>query len=146
MINGFIKQFTDKDLGNIIKIKNRYYLADKDLAELKSRIRLEPETIGLYLGEETGKGFKPSPALIDEIAKISDRKVFVNEKAEMLFLCGRDIFQDSIARFNAKEGIVLAQNEKDENLGYGRIVKDGNKILVRNLLDKGEYLRKEMKR
>jgi ribosome biogenesis protein Nip4 len=144
MIHNFIKQFTEKKIEGIIKIANRYYLAEEGLLQLKNSIKLEPEGVGLYLGEETKKGFKPSPALIDEIAKISDRKIFVNHKAEMLFLCGRDIFEKSVIKFNTKEGIILVQNERDENLGYGNITLENNKVIINNLLDKGIYLRSEM--
>lgn len=149
MISDFIRNFTDKDIGNIIKIKDKYYLADKELVELKQKIKFEPESAGLFLGEEMKNGFKPSPALIDEIAKISDRKVFVNEKGEWLFLCGRDLFGKSVTKANADNGFVLVQNSKDENLGYGKFVGDianKEKSVIKNLLDKGDYLRREMTR
>lgn len=147
MISDFIRNFTDKNIGNITKIRNEYYLADKELLELKQKIKPEPEYIGLFLGEEMKNGFKPSPALIDEIAKISGRKVFVNDKGEWLFLCGRDIFGKSVTKADATQGLVLVQNSKDENLGYGKIVGDianKEKSVIKNLLDKGDYLRREM--
>ena len=147
MISDFIRNFIDRNIGNITKIRNKYYLADKELLELKQKIKHEPEYIGLFLGEEMKNGFKPSPALIDEIAKISGRKVFVNDKGEWLFLCGRDIFGKSITKANANGGFVLVQSMKDENLGYGKIVgniTNKERIVVKNLLDKGEYLRREM--
>lgn len=146
MINSFIRQFTDRSIGNVVKVGDRYYLADKELVELKDKVKLEPYSIGLFLGADVN-GFKPSPALVDEIAKISDKKVFVNDKAENLFLCGRDIFGKSIVKANADKGFVLVQNEKDENLGYGKVVADiglKDKAVVKNLLDKGSYLRIEM--
>lgn len=143
----FIRQFTDKSLGNVTKVGNRYYLADKELVELKDKIKLEPYSIGLYLGEDTRKGFRPSPALIELLAKYSDKKIFLNEKASYLFICGRDVFGKSIIKADVNKGLVLVQNEKDENLGHGRIVADINeinKVVVKNLLDKGSYLRIEM--
>jgi 60S ribosome subunit biogenesis protein NIP7 len=147
MIADFIRDFTDKSIGNIIKIRNRYYLADKELVELKQKIKLEPEAIGLFLGEEIKNDFKPSPALIDEIAKISTRKIFVNEKGEWLFLCGRDLFGKSVIKANTNYGLVLVQSMRDENLGYGKFIgniNDKERIVIKNLLDKGDYLRREM--
>jgi 60S ribosome subunit biogenesis protein NIP7 len=147
MISDFIRNFTDKNIGNITKIRNKYYLADKELVELKQKIKAEPESIGLFLGEDAKEGFKPSPALIDEIAKISSRKVFVNDKGEWLFLCGRDLFGKSIVKANVNDGLVLVQSMKDENLGYGKVIgdiKNKERIVIKNLLDKGDYLRREM--
>ncbi|MBW2987614.1 hypothetical protein KY336_03620, partial [Candidatus Woesearchaeota archaeon] len=37
---------------------------------------------------------------------------------------------------------VLVQNKKDENLGYGKIVRKG-KVFVLNLMDRGDFLRRE---
>ncbi|MBW2991927.1 hypothetical protein KY345_01780 [Candidatus Woesearchaeota archaeon] len=144
MIKEFLREFGVENLDNVVKIRNRYYLADKELTDLKDKINLEPESIGLFLGFDGRTEFKPSPALIDEIAKVSDRKVFVNNKAEMLFLCGRDIFGKSVMETNVRNGLVLVQNSKDENLGYGKVVNRGK--LIRNILDKGSYLRREMKK
>lgn len=147
MIYRFIKRFTDKIFDNVVKIKNKYYLSGKDLIELRKKIRLDVESIGLYLGDENKKVFNPSPALIEEISKVTDKKVFVNKKAEMLFVCGRDLFSKSVLKTNSKDGFVLVQNERDENLGYGKVVgnlSENNKIFIKNLLDKGIYLRKEM--
>ena len=144
MINEFIQQFTEKKIENITKINNRHYLAEEELLSLKDKIRLNPESIGLFLGEETRNGFRPSLALLEELAKISDRKVFLNKKAELLFICGRDIFGKSTMQTHLKKGLVLVQNERDENLGYGRFADQGK--LIKNIMDKGDYLRREMRK
>jgi len=81
--------------------------------------------------------------LIDVISEISQKKVFISQKAEWLFLCGRDVFEDSITKKYSDEKIVLVQNEKDENLGYGVFIKKGKEKILKNLLDKGFYLRRE---
>jgi ribosome biogenesis protein Nip4 len=147
MIADFISQFTDRKIENIIKIKGKYYLVSRELNELRQKIKPEPEYIGLFLGEETKNCFKPGLALIDEIAKISDRKVFVNDKGEWLFLCGRDLFGKSVVKSNVNNGLVLVQSMKDENLGYGKFVgniANKGKTVIKNILDKGDYLRREM--
>ena len=67
-----------------------------------------------------------------------------------MFLCGRNVLPSSIAKNpnGLTEGLVLVQNERDENLGYGKIIDDINnspmRIVVKNFLDKGDFLRREM--
>jgi len=114
MIQDFIQQFTDKKI-ETTKLENKYFLADKELIKLKETIKQTPYAIGLFLGEDTKKGFRPSPALLELIAKSSEKKIVVNKKAEWLFLCGRDIFSKSIVRKNTRKGVALIQNEIDEN-------------------------------
>lgn len=139
-VNKFISQFTDKNIGFIVKQGRRYFLTEKKQQELSKKTGKDFFSIGLFLGESKNE-LKPSPALIDLIAKLSDKKVFITKKAEWLFLCGRDVFEESIVKKNVSQGLVLVQNERDENLGYGKILSKGDKIFVKNILDKGAYLR-----
>jgi ribosome biogenesis protein Nip4 len=142
----FIKQFTDKEFKNIIKIRDSFYLVDDEILEIKNRISDEPQSIGIYLGQEN----KPSLALLELIAKHSDRKIFVDEKGEFLFLCGRNLMGRSIKKYNVDEGVVLIQNMNDENIGYGKVTgnltrrDNEEKIVVKNILDRGNFLRREM--
>lgn len=135
-IKKFVSQFSDKQILNIEKIERKYFLVDEEQKKLSKEIGRNPFSSGIFLGEQK-KRFEPSPALIDMIASLSDRKVFINKEAEWLFLCGRDVFEQNIVKKNVKEGIVLVQNEEDENLGYGKLINNG----VKNILDKGVYLR-----
>jgi|SRR3989344_664143 len=148
-INQFASQFAvNLDDSKLVKIGKHYYYADKSLSEIRSKITRDVFSLGIYLGEQD-KHFNPSPGFIDILAKLaSKRKVFVNKKAEGLFLYGRNILLDSISKNpeNIREGIVLVQNEKDENLGYGLFQTQGKDIVVKNLLDKGWYLRKEQRK
>ncbi len=141
MIENFIRKFTDKKIGEITEMGNQFFLADRELLELKNKIKDEPFSFGTFLGEVRKNNFCPSIALLDMLSKLSDRKVFVNEKAEWLFLCGRDLFEEGIVKKNADRGFVLVQNKLDENLGYGEIVS--GRIAVKNFLDKGDFLRRE---
>ncbi len=145
-LNEFIGAFTSEKIEDAIKIRNSYYEIDQDLANLKDRVNKELFSGGMFLGEMKGKEFLPSISLINWLSRRSDRKIFVNKKAAWLFLCGRDLFGAGILRSDAKEGLVLVQNEADENLGYGKIVDDlskRDKVVVENLLDKGDFLRRE---
>ena len=142
MVDSFIRQFTDEDLGDIIEIKRRYFLVNDTLKRANVQ---DPAYIGIYLGERKGS-FRPSPALLELIAEKSGKKLFVDKKGEWLFLCARDLFGRSILRSNVKQGLVLVQNEQDQNLGYGKIINSLEKkdqVVVKNLLDRGAYLRDE---
>ncbi|MBI2135775.1 hypothetical protein HYU06_01765 [Candidatus Woesearchaeota archaeon] len=154
---------------SIANIDGSLFLTTKDSLEIADEIMKRsnesPYALGTFLGNisnvKTGNNpnsaiknnnhyarkFIPSPAFPDLLAEKSQKKVTVNAKAEWLFLCGRDVFESSVMKKNSglsnselKPGnLVLVQNEKDENLGVGRA---GEKI-IRNLLDKGSYLRDE---
>jgi len=138
MINDFIKQFTDEKF-NWIKEKNQFYLVQPKLLELKNKIPLEPESMGICLGKQKSKRFDPSIELIKLLAKVSDKKVYINEKAAWLFICGRDVFSKSIVKSTVKKGLCLVMNAKEECIGYGEFSSKG----VKNILDIGEYLRME---
>ncbi len=140
MINKFIKSFTKKDLGNIINIGKKYYLVNSQLLKIKEKIGEEIFSIGVYLGEVKNEKFSPSIEFVNILSKLSDKKVFVNDKTEWLFVCGRDVFKKSIVSGDWFEGdFVFVQNSKDENLGLGRFDRRD----VKNIIDKGLYLRME---
>jgi ribosome biogenesis protein Nip4 len=144
-LKDFISKFT-KEKFDIIEIKKRFFIASKEQIEMMEKIKekegIVPESMGVFLGEITKKKFKPSLALLDLLAKHSDRKIFVDDKAEWLFLCKKDVFNESVTKCDVKTGLVLVQNKNDENLGYGKIVRKG-KVFVQNLMDRGDFLRRE---
>ncbi len=144
----FIHVFTEKDIGSVTKIGRRYYLASNDLIDLSRLTNNQPDSLGVLLGEDKKDRFYPSLALIGILSKVSDKKVFIDSKSEWLFLCGRDIMAGSVMKSNSSSGMVLVQNEKGENLGLGKIVgKIGSPqktIVIKNIIDRGDYLRREM--
>ncbi len=139
----FVSNFTDEEIPAVYKKGREYYLVPAKVEQQAKKISRDPSSIGLYLGEEKNKKFMASPALLELIAKKSEVKVFVGEKAEWLFLCGRDVFEKSMFKMNVKTGIVLVQNKRDENIGLGKLDKEKGSILLTNLLDRGDYLRRE---
>jgi ribosome biogenesis protein Nip4 len=146
-ISRFVRQFGKEQSvklpeENIRKIGRRNYLVSEDLWNLKLSLDRDSYSVGLFLGEEKDR-FYPSPALLDLISldTSADRRVFVNDKAEWLFLCGRNILESSITKKTVSEGMVLVQNKKDENLGYGTFLKQGDVTVIKNILDRGSYLR-----
>jgi ribosome biogenesis protein Nip4 len=144
LFNKFTKQFTNADIVDVHRVGRNFYKAEERLWNIKNGVNRDMYAIGTFLGEEK-MGFSPSPALIDLISKFSDaqsKKIFVNKKAEWMFLCGRNVLSDSIAKNPSSlfEGLVLVQNEQDENLGYGQFKKEDT-LIIKHILDKGRYLR-----
>jgi len=75
--------------------------------------------------------------------------VFVDKKGEWLFLCGRDLMKGSIEKAHATDGLVLVQNQNDENIGLGRVLvvlsdrsQRKDKIVIKNVKNRGEFLGK----
>ncbi len=91
--------------------------------------------------------FKPSPYLLGMINNKTNRKIVVNEKAEWLFICGRDIHGKNItASCDVNEDdFVLILNELNECLGYAQISKmhNGEIKMLKNVYDIGDFLRRE---
>jgi len=146
IFNRFISSFDiDIPKENILYVGKNYFYASKELKETREKIKRDIYSAGIYLGEEKND-FIPSPALIEMISKMpgsEHRKIFVNDKAEWLFVCGRNILESSITKnpSNIRQGLVFVQNSSDENLGYGIFDQQGKDLIVKNLLDKGKYLR-----
>ena len=153
IIVDFIKKFTKEDIkkviGNrvLIKIKKNFYAANSEQIDLLNKLNIDIEHIGIYLGKEDDKKFAPSINFIDMISKQSDKKICVDAKGEWMFLCKNNILQMAVKKKSEslkKNDLVFVQNMNDENLGYG-LFADETHNAVRGLLDKGDYLRREMK-
>lgn len=143
--NAFVRGFSNQEMDNVVKIGRNYFLTTQDLINIKENVNKDIFSMGIFMGEHKDR-FYPSPACVDIISSLSDataRKIMVNKKAEWLFLCGRNILMESVTKnpHSITEGLVLVQNERNENLGYGLFRKEGKDLVVRNLLDKGKYLR-----
>jgi ribosome biogenesis protein Nip4 len=148
LFNKFTQQFTNTELTDIRRVGRNFYRAEDRLWNIKSGVDRDIYSIGMFMGEER-MGFSPSPALVDLLSKLPDtqsRKIFVNKKAEWMFLCGRNVLSDSITKNpgDLSDGLVFVQNEKDENLGYGQFKKEDT-LIIKHILDKGRYLRLDEK-
>ncbi|MBW2972501.1 hypothetical protein KY359_05685 [Candidatus Woesearchaeota archaeon] len=150
-LHSFTARFTDMRLLHVEKIGRQYFQVLPELKELmdktRKNLRREPFSAGLFLGELKGKVFRPSVVLIDLIGRASEHWVMVDEKAEWLFLCGRDIFAKSVVKTTVTSGLAIVRSRKGEVLGYGKVtgkLKDGDKVFLRNMLDRGDFLRREM--
>jgi ribosome biogenesis protein Nip4 len=131
----------------IIKKESRYFLLNETL---KGLIKRDFFYAGIYLGKVKNGRFFPSFNLLAMIAEEKANKIIVNSKAEWLFICGRDILKEGIieASGSKKKGdYALVLNRHGECLGFGQIVKNLDEIkegvALRNILDVGDFLRKE---
>jgi len=152
LLNEFCEEFglTEADIGHLTRLGRRCFLTLEDQEPLIVKLKKDLFGAGVYLGEEKQR-FEPSAALLEIIAgKTSEHKTVVDERAAWLFLCGRDILDKGLitAAEPTRNGYLLVQNEHDENLGYGRKPtpkdrKRGHDMAVKNLLDRGNFLRRE---
>ena len=150
-INDFVEQFNANiilDENQIVRNRNRYYLLSKNL---KQKIPKGFFYAGEYLGAVKGASFFPSFLLLAKIAQTKANKVIVDKKTAWLFICGRDIFRQGILKGNnlKKGDYTLIINEHNECLGFGKIminlrgVPDSKEVAVKNILDLGDFLRRE---
>ena len=137
--------------GNVKEV----YALTPELAEfLKSGVKVvEVVSAGIKVGE-VGKRFRLTLEGAFFLAKTKKKRVYVNKKGEMLFLYGRDIFASSVMKASQdirENDVVFVCNTRGDILGIGRSRYDGDRIrsveedrvVVENLVDRGEYLRKE---
>jgi ribosome biogenesis protein Nip4 len=100
---------------------------------------------GCYLGRDRRR-FEPSSILLQTLAsEPGTRKVHVGRDAAWLWVCGRDVFQ---ANIEAVEGeLTLGSHclvvHGGRCIGYGRYETAGDRRIVRNLFDLGDFLRRE---
>ena len=132
----------------ILEKSQRYYLLNPRLKKVGQE---DFFYAGLYLGK-VGKngGFFPSFNLLNLLVDVAANKVVVNRKAAWLFICGRDVFGTGIVKVmgsKRKGDATLVLNEFGECLGFGTIMDNLNasegKVAVKNVLDVGDFLRRE---
>jgi ribosome biogenesis protein Nip4 len=150
LIRDFVSLFgaeisLDEDF--LVKRGNKYFLLNEELRTTR------PEDFfyaGSFLGEKRKREFMPGFELLRLIAEKRANKIVVDKKTGWLFICGRDIFRRGITEVigSSKEGDhVLVLNRHGECLGFGKVVSDLDKkksgVVVRNILDIGDFLRRE---
>lgn len=151
-LRGFLAKFDsnmslDEEL--VVRKESRYYLLSRQLQKVAA-----PDFFhaGTYLGKTKDGAFFPSFSLLTMMSKGNSNKVTVDAKTEWLFICGRDIFKRGIIEIKGskRKGIyTLILNESQECLGFGRILRnpdqerDENRPTIKNVLDIGDFLRRE---
>ena len=151
-ITDFASQFGVQialNLDLMVEKTGRFYLVNP---ALKPLVRQDFFSAGVYLGKAKEGKFFPSFYLLGMLAKKEANRVILDRKAAWLFICGRDVLRKSIVRVQGsgrKDTNTLVFNEFGECLGFGRIVEPlrgaavDNGVVVRNVLDVGDFLRRE---
>ena len=133
----------------IVKKADRYFLLNQKLQRL---VRKDFYYVGVYLGKIKNGVFFPSFNLLAMLAKGRASKIVVGRKAAWLFICGRDVFRRGLLTMRGsrrKGDYVLVMNDFGECLGFGKILCNldsdvqGTKVVVKNISDLGDFLRRE---
>ncbi len=158
VIKSALRSFRSEDFlrENVILVNDskEVFALSKDLSNFIKRFKLNYVCIGIKVGEVGCRRFRFSLEGTFYLIKRERKKVYVDERGEMLFLYGRDIFARSVVGItdDVKENdIVFVCNTKGDILGLGKSRFDAGKykevdedrVVVENLIDRGEYLRKE---
>src|SRR5918997_1888517 len=104
-------------------VKKREVLVSTDaLLDILSKVTLQPDEMGLAVGQIRNKKFIPSLSGAEIIAKPSTRfpYVMINETGEALVLYGRDIFGDSVKEVSKgldQSQTALILNPNRETIG-----------------------------
>jgi ribosome biogenesis protein Nip4 len=151
-ITDFASQFGVQIALNVdlmVETAGRFYLVNP---ALKPLIRKDFFSAGVFLGKAKEGKFFPSFTLLGMLAKMGANRIILDKKSAWLFICGRDVLGKSILRVQGpgkKDTNTLVFNEFGECLGFGRIAEklsvsaESNEIVVRNVLDIGDFLRRE---
>jgi ribosome biogenesis protein Nip4 len=121
----------------------RFAVSEEVAAHIRDRGRMV--YAGKLLGRTKGE-FIPSAALLRELGVVQGpNKLWVDERVGWLFVCGRDIFAENILKSEGevKEGTCLLVMMGGDCLGYGKIEKRDGKMIVANIFDVGDFLRRE---
>ena len=132
----------------LVVLGEEVFLSKSSSEELEKKIELQKVVYcGVKRGTIKDGIFIPGPNFLNDIVPFLDELnyVIVNERAEWLFLCGRDVFKEGIVRKSLSRGNALVLNERMECLGYGKIETNGSQV-IKNIFDLGDFLRRERKR
>ena len=133
----------------VVEKAGRYFLLNEALQKVA---RKDFYYAGTYLGKVKNGKFFPSFNLLAMLARGEANKIVVEKKAAWLFICGRDVFRKGVVavRGSRKKGAhTLVLNEFGECLGFGKIIGSlneaakKNEVVVRNVSDIGDFLRRE---
>jgi len=129
---------------DVVRINDKYFTLSPTLRDgLKARKGLV--YAGRYLGRDR-RLFQPSAPLLEALAgEPGTRKVHVGRDAAWLFACGRDLFEESVEK--AEPELILGAHYLvvygGRCVGYGRYETAGDRHIIRNLFDIGDFLRRE---
>jgi ribosome biogenesis protein Nip4 len=149
-LDDFVSRFGTQitlDGNFIVKKQGRYFLLSENVKRLTSKGFYYA---GTYLGKVKDGKFFPSFNLLNIVAQKKASRIDIEKKAEWLFICGRDVFEQGITKVtgSTKKGdYILVLNSYGECLGFGKILRNLDRKrrgpAVENILDIGDFLRRE---
>ena len=150
MLWSFIKLFTTKKVFDehvLLRNGSSWYVVNDAIRALIPRFSFRPVFSGLLLGREVSSGFIPSVHLLQCLVPVAESSVTVSDKGAWLFICGRDLWSESITSskgFCSSKSRVLVLNNSGECIGLGEVTQklSARGLVVRNLYDIGWFVRK----
>ena len=133
------------DEEGVVKVNNKRFTLDEGLLGLIVR-RDNLVYAGRFMGKNR-REFHPSAILLRELTSEEGppNRVHVDREVGWLFVCGRDIFEESALRVEGgfKEGTLSLVMMDGHYLGYGRVQSSEGRRILKNLFDIGDFLRRE---
>ena len=128
----------------VTRINDKYFTIGPVLID-RLRVREGLVYAGRYLGRDR-RLFEPSSLLLQMLAsEPGTYKVHVGRAAAWLFVCGRDLFEESVEEIEPR--LILGAHylvvHGGRCVGYGRYETAGERRVLRNLFDLGDFLRRE---
>lgn len=130
--------------GERLNLNNRRFVVNQEVSRHiydKGRLVYAGKLLGRTKGE-----FIPSAFLLSKLGYLKGpNKIWVDEKIGWLYVCGRDVFEDSIQRSEGvfEEGAYFLLMLGENCLGYGRVEAIEGRRMLRNIFDLGDFLRRE---
>ena len=129
---------------NVYAVRKLAYEAVKSITGAHT-----PFVIGIQVAVALGRLLVPALGMLSIMKRhrISPENhyIVVGEKAALLFTYGRDVFGESVVslkqRNRCKDTPLIVATSQGDLLGFGRPVRRNGRLLIRNLLDVGWYLR-----
>ena len=133
-----------KPAGERLSLNNRRFAVTSLVtAQIHDKGRLV--YAGKLLGRTKGE-FIPGAGLLRELGRMEGpNKVWVDERVGWLFVCGRDIFAESIIKSEGKlaDGAYFLVMMGGDCLGYVRVEAQRGRTTLMNIFDVGDFLRRE---
>ncbi|MDO8660567.1 MAG: hypothetical protein Q7K43_01640, partial [Candidatus Woesearchaeota archaeon] len=95
----FIKLFTQTKLldeKSVLRNGTSWYLVTDSIRQLTTRFSFRPVFCGALLGRDVSSGFIPSVGLLQLLVAHTPSTVTVSDKGAWLFICGRDLWSESL--------------------------------------------------
>lgn len=134
------------DEEKLLKVNTKRFVVDGKLSDFVLD-RRQLVYAGRYLGK-TRREFLPSSILLDELSRVEGlNRIHVDAETAWLFVCGRDIFGENVRRMEGEfaGGNAFLVMFGGSCLGYGVVEPSEGRLILRNVLDIGDFLRREKK-